>query len=326
MTADKRILMICFAVNIATIALPCRNAVAWSAEEGPMNAFKAADVVFAGYLTEVCTRLDEQKDWPRSQLSTQTWTFKVFAIWKGNVEERADIVVIRIWSPFEYGWEPFQLGNSYLVYATRTNGTLSSQHRTTAFSQALVDRYLLPKPSKVTAPSEFHEVTLDSLIQTVIDGSGDPMTIIDFKWLRKDADRIVPVMTSVLRSQRAGDTDVAMRVLGLLGPPSSVAIPDLERVTTDPSERRRESALRALDSIETDQTQRLRRLIEALHDPSPRLRLMVVELLANFIGDIALNAETKSLISRLRIIGESDPDARVRDKIELALESVNDKR
>ncbi len=319
MKADHRILLFWIALILATLAPPRIIAQSASADQGPMEAFDEAEAVFAGYAAQRCTRLDGGKDRWEKPTSSELWGLDVVAIWKGNIGARVDI-------DSRCARRPFELGRLYLVYAAGTNGQLATQCRTADYSAAVVDRYLLPKPTKISAEFQFHEVSLDSVIYTVIEGSLYPEIVKDFKWLRKDADRIVPVFTAVLRSQSPGDTGVAVDALGHIGPSSRSAIPDLERIATGGTERLRDKAIRALDSIETNQAERLRRLIHALQDPSERIRLTVVGLISNVFAEDAVSAESNSLIAQLRVIGESEPDALVRERIELVLESVNDKR
>ena len=196
--------------------------------------------------------------------------------------------------------------------------------RTREWSEALVDLYQLPKPLDVVPPFEMPTVTVESLIETVIDGYEVNWLVHDFRWLTQDAGRIVPVFTSVLRSQAPGDTEVAMEILGYMGPASQSAIPDLERIAKNGSERLRGDAFSALDRIETSDRERVRRINECLSDSSSYIRSRGVGQAAQILGGNKPFAERRSLIAKLEAVSQSDSDERVRESASRVLENLND--
>ena len=315
MNFGNRILFVYAAIVLATAVTSRVSAAGSVHEQGPLDAFKEADVVFAGRAIERCTRIKKGTSGTRP---LDSWTFDVLAIWKGNIDARVLVDV-------ETGLPALSLDRLYIVYATGASDSLVSERRTGEYGAALIDRFLLPKPSKIAKGFEVREVSLDDIIQSVIDGAGTN-AVEEFKWLQAAAGRIVPVFLSVLQSQKPGDPWVAMGVLGCMGSSSRVAIPDLEREAAAPSERLRIQAVEALDRIETDTSERLRRLLEALHDPSPRLRLMVVGLISRAMADAGTDADLEPVVARLAVIGQSEPDSFIRKRIEIVLEEQNAKQ
>jgi hypothetical protein len=204
--------------------------------EGPLSAFENSDVVFCGYATEKCISLT----------GSEEWSFEAVAVWKGEVEKIVQA------SP-GVGAILLELGGFYLVYADSAKGGLVFDCRTYPFACALVDRYKLQKPLRMLADSEIQRVSLEDIAQSITEPNKECRSDhSDCRWLKSEADALVPHLVSVVNSEHPGDSEAAARALGYLGVGAHAAVPDLERVAEEGDERLVRAAQWALVRIFED--------------------------------------------------------------------------
>ncbi len=121
----------------------------------PDIAYSRVDVVFEGRVEAIWPKLILRKDTQLGEYGLfQTYKFRVFRLWKGNVKDNS-IEIVSLGAGCDSVFTP---GETYLVYAIRSTDrdnqfTSSFCHRTCAVSEAMVDFSFLGTGQIISDPT-----------------------------------------------------------------------------------------------------------------------------------------------------------------------------